>query len=82
MTELKRGSVVYIKAGKEKACFFTVLETDGKSVSVADGKKRPIEKPKRKNIKHLSLTNMYIAEEFMDTNKKLNQKLSSLIGEK
>ncbi|NLB80172.1 MAG: RNA-binding protein [Clostridiaceae bacterium] len=49
------GDIVYSKAGRDKAGFFVVMATDGEYALICDGKKRKIDKPKRKKIKHLKL---------------------------
>ncbi|WP_315118748.1 KOW domain-containing RNA-binding protein [uncultured Clostridium sp.] len=57
------GKVVYSKAGRDKDKFFIVTGVlDEQYVSIADGSLRPIEKPKKKKIRHLVFTNT-IADE-------------------
>ena len=58
--ELKIGSVVRAKAGRDKDSFFAVTAVDKDFCFIADGKSRKLDKPKRKNIKHISLTNSMI----------------------
>ena len=52
--EIRVGSVVIAKAGRDKGKAFAVVEVpDRRTVLIADGKSRPLERPKRKNIIHL-----------------------------
>ncbi len=54
--QLQVGMVVCATAGKEKDSFYVVTQLDGNAVYLADGKHRTLEKPKRKNVKHIRLT--------------------------
>ena len=56
-----RGMVVISRAGRDKGSLLAVVGTDGKFVLVADGKERPLARPKKKNPKHLARTNMTTA---------------------
>lgn len=55
------GKVVFSKTGRDKGRKFIVVDTiDENYVFVADGDLRKIEKPKKKKIKHLSISNKVI----------------------
>ena len=56
------GTVVKAKAGRDDERNFVVTEVcgDGRYVLIADGKTRKLDKPKRKNIKHLAVSNTVI----------------------
>ena len=55
--DIAKGSVVIAKAGRDKGKAFAVTEVlDARTVLIADGKSRPIERPKRKNVIHLQAT--------------------------
>lgn len=57
------GKIVYSKAGRDQGKVFVVVSVlNDKYVYVCDGSLRPVEKPKKKKIKHLEFTNI-IAEE-------------------
>ena len=43
-----KGSIVRAKAGRDKDGFFVVLGTDGEYAFIADGKRRGVQKPKKK----------------------------------
>lgn len=52
------GNVVYSKAGRDKGNYYIVVGVvDSNYVLLADGKCKKIQKPKKKKIKHLQLTN-------------------------
>ncbi len=55
--EIVTGSIVRAKAGRDKGGYFVVLGTDGRYALIADGKRRRVEAPKRKNLIHLCATN-------------------------
>ena len=70
------GTVVIVKAGKEKGKPFVVTEiVSERSVRIADGKRRPLERPKLKNIIHLQRTNTVIDE--ITTDRQLRQFLTA-----
>lgn len=55
--DIAKGSVVIAKAGRDKGKAFAVTEVlDSRTVLICDGKSRPIERPKRKNVIHLQAT--------------------------
>ena len=51
--DISRSDVVLSMAGHDKGMLFFVLDTDGVYVSLANGKERKVEKPKRKKTKHV-----------------------------
>lgn len=58
LQSLKRGQLVISKAGRDRFRMFLVQEViDEDYVLLVDGKLRPLEKPKRKKIRHLAKTN-------------------------
>ena len=70
------GQIVCSKSGRDKGYFLVVVgEADG-FVLVCDGKERPLERPKRKNIKHLSFTNQVLEQDSFKTNKSLRKALA------
>ncbi|NLN97540.1 MAG: hypothetical protein GX127_04000 [Eubacteriaceae bacterium] len=57
MNDFKLGQIVRSKSGRDKGCWLLVIEIiDDKHVLVVDGKVRTLEKPKKKNIRHLAKT--------------------------
>ena len=68
------GTVVKAKAGRDKEGFFVVVRTEEGFVYIADGKRRRVENPKKKNPIHLSVTNTVLSDS-MDTNRKIRAAL-------
>ncbi|MBR6966897.1 MAG: KOW domain-containing RNA-binding protein [Ruminococcus sp.] len=58
--KLLKGSVVRAEAGRDGGGYFAVVDADERYCFIADGKSRKLAKPKRKNIKHVSLTNSMV----------------------
>lgn len=79
--ELKRGQVVKSRAGRDKDSYMAVLELDPPWVVLADGKKRPVERPKRKKLMHISPTLRVLSEEALATNRKLRAALRKAGGQ-
>ncbi|MFL0249176.1 RNA-binding protein [Clostridium neuense] len=60
------GKVVYSKAGRDKEnCFIIIGILDEQYVYISDGSLRKVEKPKKKKLKHLSVTKI-VSEEIRD----------------
>jgi len=70
------GQIVCSKAGRDKGYFMVVVEEKEGFVFVCDGKERPLERPKRKNIKHIAFTNTVLEKESSITNKQLRKALA------
>lgn len=66
MNENYLGKVVYSKAGRDKdGCFIIVGVIDDKYAYISDGDLRKIEKPKKKKLRHLSVTEI-VCEDIRD----------------
>ena len=77
---MQRGTVVIAAAGKEKGGYYVVTEVlDDRYVLIADGRRRPIGKPKKKNLVHLRRTNTVIDE--ISTDRQLRKQLGSMTQE-
>ena len=75
IVKLVDGSVVRASAGRDSGGFFVVVAmTEEGHCFIADGKSRKLNKPKRKNIKHICLTNSVI-----DMNDITDKKLRTLL---
>ncbi|MDR0272643.1 MAG: hypothetical protein LBI27_04935 [Clostridiales bacterium] len=57
---MKRGTIIFSKMGRDKGRAMVVLEEDGEYLTLADGKLRTIEKPKKKKKKHVQPTNTIV----------------------
>ncbi len=73
--EIKRGQVVRSIAGHDKGGFLTVLEVSPPVALVCDGKRRPLERPKRKKLFHLAPTTATLPEEALKTNRQIRAAL-------
>ncbi len=58
--KLKIGSVVIAEAGRDSGDFFAVTALDNEYCFIANGKSRKLSSPKRKNIKHIRITDSMI----------------------
>jgi ribosomal protein L14E/L6E/L27E len=57
------GRVVYSKAGRDAGRYYIIASVlNEEYVYICDGDLRKIESPKKKKVKHLSLTDRYIDE--------------------
>ena len=70
------GRIVCSKAGRDKGYFMVIVESGKDYVFVCDGKERPLERPKRKNVKHLQFTNTVLSANSFQTNKSLRKSLA------
>lgn len=73
--QLKRGTIVYSLAGHDKGDFQVIMDYDEKYAKVCDGKYRPLERPKKKRLIHIKLTNTVVDEEFLRTDKSIREVL-------
>ena len=55
MEESIVGMLATSKAGHDKDSVYVIIREDGEYIYVADGKSRTVERPKRKNRKHVQL---------------------------
>jgi ribosomal protein L14E/L6E/L27E len=74
--EVVKGSLVKARAGRDKDSLFVAVGICGGFVYICDGKSRPLERPKRKNPKHISPAGAVI-----DTDELTNKKLRRLISQ-
>ena len=51
--EISKSDIVMSLAGHDKGKLFFVIDTDGVYATLADGKRRRVEKPKRKKLIHV-----------------------------
>ncbi|SMB83750.1 hypothetical protein SAMN00017405_1080 [Desulfonispora thiosulfatigenes DSM 11270] len=56
---LQRGQLVKSNAGRDKGRYFLVYDWDYEYVYVVDGVLRKVQKPKKKNLCHLSFIKQY-----------------------
>jgi len=75
------GRVVCSSAGRDKGKFMVVLGKEEGCLIVADGKERPLERPKKKNPKHIKKTNSILESKQYSTNKSLRKALREFKGD-
>jgi len=79
------GRVAYSKAGRDKGRLFIVIGViDEDFVLISDGDLRPVERPKKKRIKHLKYTDLMaenIVEILKNGRKLLNADIQKTISE-
>lgn len=83
MKEIKVGSVVFSKAGRDQGKFYVVTEVvDEEYVKIADGDLRRVDTPKLKKIKHLKCDGEIIeklAEKFEEGKKVFDAEVKSAL---
>jgi ribosomal protein L14E/L6E/L27E len=72
---LEEGSVVVSLAGKDKNALLAVVTIAPDGLLVADGRHRPVQRPKRKNPRHVADTGRRLTRERMATNRELRRAL-------
>ena len=71
------GRIVISKAGRDKTKVMVVVKETENYLLVCDGKERPVERPKRKNPKHLKPTKLYLEAQQLETNRALRKALKN-----
>ena len=77
MIDTQTAMVVRSKAGRDKGQWMAVLSTDGEFATVANGKSRRLESPKRKCLKHLAPTGEILDVRSLSTNRELRAALAA-----
>ena len=81
--DIARSNIVKSIAGRDAGSLFFVLATEGDFLLLADGKRRRVEKPKRKRRKHVVLvgeTHSLVAEKIGSSEKITNSELRKAIA--
>ncbi len=73
--EFKLGLVAKIKAGHDAGKFCVVVGEEQGFLYVADGRRRPLARPKKKNLRHLAPTTTVLEQEAYSTDKRLRESL-------
>lgn len=76
---MEKGTVVKSLAGRDKGKLLAVMSCKDGSVLVCDGKERPIDRPKSKNIRHVECVGFSVTDSEMSTNKALRKALRELM---
>ena len=81
---ITEGLVVKSKAGRDKGDLFIVIRTEGEFAYIANGNLRKVDRPKKKKLKHLEVTD-YVSEFVQNRLKTLgkvtNQELRNALAE-
>lgn len=78
---LVKGRIVRSIAGRDKGSFLVVVGFEGNKICLCDGKERPLERPKKKNVKHLSSTACVLGEDQLKTNRSIRHALRDYASE-
>mgnify|MGYP005769130573 FL=1 len=78
--EVQRGQVVRSLAGHDKGGFLAVVQVAPPFAFVCDGKRRPLERPKRKKLFHLAPTATVLPEEALRANRQIRSALRRFAG--
>lgn len=70
------GSVVRARAGRDNGRFFVVTSMEMPYVFICDGKRRLVDKPKKKKTRHLSVTGTLLSEDSLATNRQIRRALA------
>lgn len=73
--QARRGMVACSAAGRDKGSFCAILSLEGPYAFVCDGKRRPLERPKKKKLIHLFPTQTVLPEEALRSNRALRAAL-------
>lgn len=73
---IQKGTVVLSRKGRDKGYYLAVSGFDGNELYVVDGKERPIERPKKKNPKHVSVTENVLPDYAFRGNRALKKALA------
>lgn len=76
--EFKKGQIVLSKAGRDKGRLLAAVRFEKDRVFLCDGKERPLERAKAKNLRHVEFTQMFIDEASMETDRKLRKAINQL----
>ncbi|NLW78826.1 MAG: RNA-binding protein [Ruminococcaceae bacterium] len=74
--EVAVGQIVTSRQGRDVTKVYMVTAIEGERVLLADGVKRTLAAPKRKNIRHIAPTTTILAAGRADTDLKLKQALA------
>ena len=78
---MEKGAVVKSLAGRDKGKLLAVMQSDENRVLVCDGKERPVDRPKSKNIRHVESVGYSLDESETATNRALKKAIARLNAE-
>ena len=80
--EFEIGNIVISTMGRDKGLYFIVVGVEKNYVYLVDGSVRKIDKPKKKKVKHIELTNLHdenIAAKVINKHKITNQDIKKAL---
>ena len=81
---ITEGLVVKSKAGRDKGDLFIVIRTEGEFLYIANGNLRKVDRPKKKKLKHLEVTDYvseFVKNRIETLGKVTNQELRNALAE-
>lgn len=79
--EFVKGQVVRCGAGRDQGGFFVIVGIDGRNALICDGRRRVLERPKKKNVLHLSATSTVLPDGSMRSNREIRNALRPFAGQ-
>ena len=75
---VERGQVILSLAGRDSGEYAVVIDSTESTVTVANGKSRPMARPKMKNLKHVQVTAYRLNISEMASDRWLRRELNRL----
>ncbi len=82
MIEYKAGEIVISKAGHDKCEHFVILKSDSEYVYLVDGVFRTVDRPKKKNRKHVQIVHFQdvnLVKKYANNEKVTNEEIKRAI---
>lgn len=76
--DIRKGMVVRSTAGHDKGELLLVVGFESNMALICDGRQRPLERPKKKNPKHIQATSYELTQDEIATNRRLKKALFHL----
>ena len=76
MRPVQEGMFARSLAGHDKGKLYVIVRVEEPYVYLADGKIRPLERPKKKKLMHLAPTGTVLGEESLSTNRQIRKALA------
>ena len=76
--QFMRGQIVRSAAGRDKGYYLCVVDFTEGILRLCDGKERPLNRPKSKNIKHVVDTGKNLTEEQLATDRAIRRALREI----
>ena len=76
-----KGRLVKSLAGRDKGYILAVITVDEKTVSLCDGKERPLNRPKKKNIRHIEPLESVLTAQEMQSDRALRKAIRRVTTE-